>query len=225
MLIKLINRLERKYQRFAVRNLMSYIIIANAIVYLLTYSPAGSRLYYFLLLIPQLVLRGEIWRLLTFIAIPPSASLLWIFFALYFYYMIGSNLEHAWGAFKFNIFYFCGIILTIIASFLTGAPATAAYLNLSLFLAFAHLYPDFQLLIFFILPVKVKYLAVLTWLYIAYTVIFEPLPLKIMALVPVVLYLLFFGDSLFLQIRQKRQVYANRKRFFTEIEKARQKRR
>ena len=151
--------------------------------------------------------------------------MLWIFFALYFYYMIGSNLEHAWGAFKFNIFYFCGIILTIIASFLTGAPATAAYLNLSLFLAFAHLYPDFQLLIFFILPVKVKYLAVLTWLYIAYTVIFEPLPLKIMALVPVVLYLLFFGDSLFLQIRQKRQVYANRKRFFAEIEKARQKRR
>lgn len=60
MLIKLINRLERKYQRFAVRNLMSYIIITNAIVYLLTYSPAGSRLYYFLLLIPQLVLRGEI---------------------------------------------------------------------------------------------------------------------------------------------------------------------
>lgn len=218
--MKWIDKLERKFGRYAIKNLMTYIVILNAVVYMFMMIP-GVNIVDKLMLDPSLVLKGEIWRLVTYIFIPPSASPIFIVFVLYFYYIIGSNLENEWGSFRFNLYYFLGMIGTTIAAFITKGGATPTYINLSLFLAFAHLYPDFQVMLFFILPIKVKYLAWLDWIVIAYSVIFEPVPYKVAAVVSVINFLIFFGPDVVDGIKLKRQVRQNRKRFFSEIEKSR----
>ncbi len=113
---------------------------------------------------------------------PPSDSLIFIVFALYLYYMIGVQLERAWGAFRFNLYFFSGMFFHVVAAFIlyfimgTPLPMSAWYLNMSLFFAFAMLYPDMQFLLFFIIPVKVKWLALLDGLYFAYAVLQAFLP-------------------------------------------------
>lgn len=216
-----INKLERKYGRYGIPNLMQFIVLGNALVFLLmNVSPTLVNNLY---LYPPFVLQGQVWRLVTFIFIPPTTSLLWVFFVLYFYYMVGTNLEQTWGTFKFNLYYLIGMLATIVATFLTGGVSQALYLNLSLFFAFAHLYPDFQILLFLIIPVKVKYLAWLNWAIIGYSILFFPLSLKVMALVPLANYFLFFGNDIFKDVKRRRQVQQNRKRFFSEIEKAKKR--
>jgi len=212
-----IDKLERKLGRFAIKNLMAYIVGITGVVYALSYFDRSGFVIRKLMLIPGLVLRGEIWRLITYIFIPPSSSLIWIMFILYFYYMIGTALEHEWGSFKFNLFYLVGMAGTTIAAFITGHGATSLYLNLSLFLAFARLYPDYELLLFFVIPVKVKYLAMLDWVYIVFTVLAGDMSTKLIAVVSILNYFLFFGREIINSGRNSRQVHSNRRRFRAEI--------
>lgn len=216
--MKLMDRLERALGRFAIRNLMTYIVGFTAAVFLISIL-INQSIIGRIALVPSLVLKGEVWRLITFLFIPPSTSILWIFFALYFYYMVGNSLENEWGSLKFNLYYFIGMIATIAAVFISGGSGSAAYLNLSLFLAFAHLYPNFEILIFFILPIKVKYLAWLQLGIIAFTLLTQPLPYKAAALASIVNYLIFFGGDFINKIKHRRMVYNNRKRFFKEIKR------
>ncbi|HPL54568.1 MAG TPA: rhomboid family intramembrane serine protease [Bacillota bacterium] len=209
--------LERRLGRFAIKNLMTYIVGITGIVFALSYFDREGLLIGKLILIPELVFRGEIWRLVTYIFIPPDTTILWILFVLYFYYMVGSALEHEWGSFKFNIFYFTGMIGTTIAAFITGYGATSLYLNLSLFLAFARIFPDYELFIFFVIPVKVKYLAMLNWAFIAYTVVIGNTSMRLTAIVSIINYFLFFGRDIFNYTKNNRQVYTNRRRFRSEI--------
>jgi len=220
MLIKSLDRLERKFGRFAIKGLMIYITTGNLAVFILNFLMPSLNLTMKLMLIPSLVLKGEVWRLVTYIFIPPQSSIIFIIFALYFYYMIGNTLEREWGSFKLTVYYLIGMIGTTIAAFFTGA-SSSTYLNLSLFLAFAYLYPNFEILIFFVLPVKIKYLAWLNWAFILYTIIFESLSLKIAAIVSIANYLLFFGSDLIKWIKNRRNVYNNRKNFFRQIEEGR----
>lgn len=219
--MKWINKLERKYKKYAISNLIFYIIALNALVFVL--SLAGSPVEELLILYPRSLLKGEIWRLVTYIFIPPTSSPLWIIFILYFYYLVGSGLEQAWGAFRFNLYYLLGMVGTTLAAFISGAGYTGAYLNLSLFLAFAQIYPDFEILLFFILPVKVKYLAWLNWAFIGFSVIFSALPNKVAAVAAVANYFIFFGHDIYRGIRLKRQVQRNRKKFFSEVRKGQRK--
>lgn len=209
----MLNKLERKLGRFAIRELMVYIIGINALIYMLRYGMPQSEAVAKLMLDPRLILQGEVWRLVSWIFIPPSASLLWIFFVFYFYYMVGTGLEHEWGSFRFNVFYFTGVLGTALAAFITGEGTTAVYLNLSLFLAFASVYPDYEILIFFILPVKMKYLAWLNWAFIAFTLLTAPLPNKIAALVSISNYFLFFGGDIFATVKNRGSAYNRRKAF------------
>jgi len=215
--LKWLDKLERRLGRFAIKNLMSYIVFMTGIVYALSYFDRSGFVISKLMLIPELVLRGEVWRLVTYIFIPPNTSIIWILFTLYFYYMVGSALEQEWGSFKFNIFYFTGMIGTTIAAFITGYGATALYLNLSLFLAFAKKYPDFELLLFFVIPVKMKYLAMLNWAFIIYTVLVGDLSAKLIAVVSIMNYFLFFGKDIIARTKSSRQVYNNRRRFQSEL--------
>jgi membrane associated rhomboid family serine protease len=211
--MQILNRLERKFGRFAIRDLIVYIVGLNALVYVLSIAYPQSAAISKLVLDPELIMRGEVWRLFTYVFIPPSASILWIFFILYFYYIVGIGLEREWGSFRFNIYYFTGMIATALAAFTAGQGTTALYLNLSLFLAFAHIYPDFEILLFFVIPVKVKYLAWLNWAFIALTVLTAPLADKVAALVSISNYFLFFGNDILLGVRQSRSAYRRRKRF------------
>jgi membrane associated rhomboid family serine protease len=211
-----LNKLERKFGRLAIPRLMYYIIILNAIVYFFMYIDKSGTIMNALTLDPALVMKGEIWRLVTYIFIPPTTSLIFILFVLLFYYTVGVALEQEWGSFKFNMYYLVGMIATTLAAFITGGDVTGIYLNLSLFLAFAYLFPDYQILLFFIIPLKVKYLAWLDWAFIAYTVITQPLSAKVVAVVSLTNYLLFFGKDLFQHTQRQRQVYDNRKKFREE---------
>ncbi|HYE83042.1 MAG TPA: rhomboid family intramembrane serine protease [Clostridia bacterium] len=215
--MKWLDRLERKLGRFAVKNLMLYIVGITGVVYALSYFDNRGFVIGKLMLIPQLVLRGEVWRLVTYIFIPPGATIIWILFILYFYYMVGSALEHEWGSFRFNIFYLTGMIGTTIAAFMTGYGATSLYLNLSLFLAFARIYPDYELLLFMVIPVKVKYLAMLNWAYIIFTVLAGDMSTRLVAVVSILNYFLFFGKDILSKTKSNRQVYNNRRRFQSEM--------
>lgn len=212
-----IDKLERKLGRYAIKNLMAYIVGITGIVYALSYFDNRGFVIGKLTLIPQLVLRGEVWRLVTYIFIPPSTSMIWILFTLYFYYMVGGALEHEWGSFKFNIFYLTGMIGTAAAAFITGYGATSLYLNMSLFLAFARIYPDYELLLFFVIPVKMKYLAMLDWVLIIFTVLTGDMASKIIAIVSIMNYFLFFGRDILQRSKSSRQVHNNRRRFRSEI--------
>ncbi len=196
-----LDKLSRKYGKYAIRDLMKYIIIGNGVIFLLemiTRISISSLLSFNL----AAVLHGQIWRLVTFVFIPDSHSIIFLFFMLYLYYSIGAALEDAWGTFKFNVYYFSGALFTVIGSsivsLITGynISASAYYINLSLFLAYATLFPNVEFLMFYILPVKVKYLALLDVALLAYQFIMPGLGQKILIVVSLLNFLIFFGKSI-----------------------------
>lgn len=202
----LLDRLSRKLERIAVQSLMKYIVIGMGIVFFLDiiFSGAFSQL---LMFSKTGIMSGQIWRLISFIFVPPPSSPLFIIFALYFYWMIGEALEGAWGTARFNLFYIIGILGTILSGLITGY-ASNQYLNLSLFIASAILYPDFELLLFFILPIKVKWLAIIDAAFFAWSLIVSRWPERIALLVSLVNIALFFGPDLYNRIynwRRRRQ--------------------
>lgn len=210
--MKWVDKLERKYGRHAIHGLMKYIVGANLAVYLLALIMPG--ILGKLALVPHLVMQGQIWRVFTFILIPPDLHPIWIFFTLYLYYMIGTGLEQAWGSFKFNMYYLTGILLTVIVTLASRSFfGTAGYLNLSLFLAFATIYPDHELLLFFILPVKMKYLAILDVLLLVEGMITGGLPAVLMVSASLANYLLFFWNDFLAMIKLKKTVKKSKKKF------------
>lgn len=165
-----VDRFCARHPHFGISNLMRYIVIGNIAVYLLMMLTrnADANALNFLTFNLGSLLHGEVWRIITFIFVPNYGGVFWLLIALYFYYWIGSTLEREWGTAKFNLYYFSGVLLTVIgtvlASLITGINFTIAgteYVNLSMFLAFALLFPDTQVLLFFIIPIKMKWLAIL----------------------------------------------------------------
>lgn len=209
--MKWVNNLERKYGRHAIHGLMKYIVAANLAVFLLDIIVPG--LTWNLSLIPQAVMQGQIWRVFTFILVPPTFSPIWIFFTLYFYYMIGSALEQAWGSFKFNLYYLTGIIFTVIVSLISGTTGTIYYLNLSLFLAFATIFPNFEVLLFFIIPVKMKYLAIFDGILLLDAMITGGLSAFLMIAASMANYLIFFWDDFLRMVKLRKTVKKGKKKF------------
>lgn len=154
---KFLSQMEWKLNRYAIRGLMKYLCIAMLGVFILDFLPLpreASELLYFS---RDRILQGEIWRLVTFVLLPPTGSLLWIAISLYFYYFLGTSLENRWGSARFNLFYLLGILCNILAGFITGY-ATNHYLNLSLLLCFAMLYPEQEFMLMMFIPLKVKWI-------------------------------------------------------------------
>ena len=204
--MKLLNKLERRFGRFAIENLMVVICGGMAIVYiadLLMDGFATQMLY----LNWQAVTQGQIWRCLTFIFEPESRNPLSFLLTIYFYYMIGGALEHEWGSFNFNCYYLMEIVCTVIASIFVTVGSNY-YINLSLFLAFAILYPDYQVLLFYVIPVKVKWVALIDLVFMIYSFIINPYArlLIIAALLPLVVFM--WNDA----VRNIRLFFDRRKR-------------
>ncbi len=167
--MKFIDKLERKHPRWGIENLMLHVSILNLAVFgVYIFRNSFVALLY---LERSAILSGQVWRLLSFIAIPPTFSPFFLLFVVYLYYSLGTTLERNWGTFRFTAFYAINIIGTIIAAFLTGGYYGGYYVNLSIFLAFAYLLPNYEFLLFFFLPVKVKYLAYLDLAYLAFSVV------------------------------------------------------
>ncbi len=176
-----VQRFCASHPRFGIPNLMRVIVIGNVAVYvlmLLTQANDANALS-FLTFNLNALLHGEVWRLVTFVFVPAYSSPFALLISLYFYYWIGSTLERQWGTAKFNLYYISGALLTVLgvvlASLITGNPyltaAGTGYVNLSMFFAFAFLFPDTTVLLFFILPVKMKWLAYLDGALFAFDII------------------------------------------------------
>ncbi len=172
-----LDKLEKKIGKYAIKNLMLYVIIAYAVGYFLYISGNFSAVMA-LNLNPAEILHGQVWRIFTFLIEPPSlTSPIFFIFVLYIYYFIGRNLERAWGAFKFNVFFFMGMTMTVVGSILiyvfTGQIFILSmyYINFSMFIAFAMEVPNVMFLFMFFIPVKAKWLAVIDFVYIAGTVV------------------------------------------------------
>lgn len=195
-----LNDLERRIGRNYIPNLMKYLTLAMLGVFILEYLPLPKSAWYLLYFDRDLILHGEIWRIITFIFLPPTGSLIFILLSLYFYYFLGTSLENHWGGARFNIYYGIGILGNIAAGFLTGA-ATNAYLNTSLLLAFAVLYPDMEFMLFFFLPVKVRWIGWAWGLYLIYQLIVISWPYKVALVFSFLPFILFFGKTAWLQAR------------------------
>ena len=155
------NKFERRLEPFAIQNITLYIVIAQTFV-LLTWLLGLIDVRY-VLLVPQLVKMGEWWRVFTFVGMPPGKGML-VAFALYLFYLYGNALEQHLGTVRYNLFLITGYLLTVGLAFVTPLqPATNLFLGGAVFLAFAFLNPDFTLNLFFILPVKIKWLALFMW--------------------------------------------------------------
>lgn len=171
-----ISKLERKYGKYAIPNLMYYIIILYAVGFVVDLF-LGDFYEQYLALNAYAILHGQVWRLITFLIQPPATNLLFVVFTLYLYYMIGRELEYAWGEFRFNLYFFTGVLLHIVAAFLAYfifdvvLLVGTSYLNLSLFFAYAALYPNQQFYLFGVLPIKVKYLAWIDAAYFVYAIL------------------------------------------------------
>ncbi len=181
-----INKMERRFGRYAIHNLTKYIIGIYVLGYILEYMGrlTGFSVLSWLVLSPYHIVQGQIWRLISWVLIPPpSSNLLFVLIMLMFYYSIGTALERTWGAFRYNLYIFGGIICTVIGAFLLyaiGGPMISVYgsmafstyyINLSIFLAFAASYPDMQVLFMMIIPMKMKWLAYLDIAYLLYDLI------------------------------------------------------
>ena len=205
---KLSNAIDRfcyAHPRFGIPDLMRYIVIGNVIVYLLAvFSASGLSAVQFLGFNWDRVLHGEVWRLVTFVFVSGYSSLhdlIWLALFLYFYYFIGSTLEREWGTAKFSLYYLSGMVLTLIVSIAVSIASGGAasyvygtsYINLSMFFAFAMLFPDAQVLLFFIIPVKMKWLAWIDGAFFALKVVASLIAGELLgALLPVVALLNFF---------------------------------
>ena len=194
-----------KHPNFGIPNLMRYICIAGVAFWIL--GTANPLLLSYIAFDPAAILRGQIWRLVSFIFFPPSMGLL-AFIAFYFYYWIGNTLEAHWGTAQFNIYFFTGVVLTVIYGFvmyfITGMSfmLDAQYIYLSMFFSFAALYPNMQVLLFFIIPIKIKYIAFIDAAYFVLGIISGSFPANLLPLVAVLNFFIFCGGDLIRDIRR-----------------------
>ena len=186
--MKFFYKMERKFGRYAIRNLMYYIMILYGIGIVI--QMLYPMLYWqYLCLDASSILRGQVWRIVTFLLFPPMGSmaplgssagslfsdLLFNGIALSLYYSLGMNLERTWGAFRFNVYFFMGVlghVLAALVGYLVFGQRwilTTVYLNFSLFFAFAAVYPNLEFLLFMVLPVKAKVLAIVDGIFFAYS--------------------------------------------------------
>ncbi len=172
--MNVINNLERRFHGRGIRNLTIYIIVCYIIGYIL-YFFSPQLLYYFYLE-PALILRGQIWRLVTWVLAPPSSLNLFTIIMLLFYYQIGVALEQTWGSFRYTLYVLSGLVFTIIGAFIlffvtggsVGGYFSTYYISMSIFLAFAVTNPNMRVMLYFIFPIKIKWLAILDVIVILY---------------------------------------------------------
>jgi membrane associated rhomboid family serine protease len=194
--------LERYLPWLGTPGVLKAVVLLNALTFLLvTLDPAYAGM---LALIPEKVLHGEVWRLVTYIFVPQTRSWFWIFFLLLFLWFLASALEEHWGALKLNVFYLVGMAGCTVAAFFFGGASSNTVLNLSLFFAFATVAPNYEMFLFLLVRVKVKYLAWVLAAIIGLQFALLPAGAKMALVASLANYLLFFGPPFL------RQWHANR---------------
>ncbi len=170
---------ERKFGKYAIKNLSLMLIMCYAVGYLIIFI--NPLFLGYLRLNPYAILHGQIWRLVTWVVVPPpSSNVFFVLIMLYLYYSLGTSLERTWGTYRYNVYLFSGMLFTVLGSFLLmifghllyGMTMEEAsiigsmyfstyYINMSIFLAFAVTFPEVEMLLMFIIPIKVKVLGII----------------------------------------------------------------
>lgn len=230
-----------KHPRFGIRNLMIWLVAGSGIVYVFAMMDTTGTLLSYLYFEPSLILRGQVWRLVTFLFMPTNDGFFFELISLYFYYFIGSSLERQWGTGRFTIYYLSGVLLNILFGFLAyyvpvwlgmnsviegyfrAVTLSATNLNLSLFFAFASIWPDAQVLLFFFIPVKMKWLAWIDAAFFALQILlgFRTFPMNLFPLVAILNFFLFCGGNLKINLRRDRNVAKRRTEFRSAIHQVR----
>ena len=204
-----LNKMERKIGKYAIPNLMIYLIAAYCIGFVIyTVNPNFMLM---LTLSPYHILHGQVWRLITWILMPTDTRVFSLLIMALLYYQLGSALERSWGTFRFNVYIFGGMLFTVIGAFIlygiyaasgtgnletisliSSLTFTTNYINLTIFLAFAVMYPEMQILLFFIIPVKMKWMAVVYAVLIAINLILTSWGGRIAIIMSILNFLIFF---------------------------------
>jgi len=194
--VRILDKLERKLRPFAIPRLALILVVVQAVGFALTYT--GRIDEFQVSLIMNQAAQGEYYRLASFLLVPACSNGICLFFTLWLFYLMGTVLEANWGEFRFNLYCLIAYLGTLVAAALVPAmPASNRYIGLSVFLAFAKLYPDFVIRLEFILPVKIKYLAMATWIVLLAEFALGDWVDSALVVASVGNYLLFFGKDLF----------------------------
>ncbi len=203
---QILNRIERRFRKYYIPGLMGYVIFGMVIVFIMDaiVCPMMGKepLSPYISFNRELIMHGQIWRLVSFVFEPVTYSPFFFIFAMYFYWMIGDVLENNWGSFRFNLYFFTSLLGAIIAGFITGT-ADNYYMMLTMFLAFAVIAPDMPILLFFFIPVKIKYLAYVDAALILISFILSGFSGKIAILLSVINFLLFFGEAFMVRAKMR----------------------
>lgn len=219
-----LDKMERRFGRYAIRNLTMYLLAGYAIGYLLSFTMPQLLTYF--TLEPALILKGQVWRLLSWVIIPPNDNIIFVIFMMLLYYSLGNTLESYWGAFRYNVYIFSGILFTVIGAFIVngliggitgfGSLYSTYYINMSIFLACASIMPDYQLLLYGIIPIKMKWLAILDVVLLAVDAVQGGLIIRIVIIASLLNFIIFFFCNRNLRGHSPKQV-ARRKKFQKQI--------
>lgn len=219
-----LDKMERRFGRYAIRNLTMYLLAGYAIGYLLSFTMPQLLTYF--TLEPAQILKGQVWRLLSWVIIPPNDNIIFVIFMMLLYYSLGNTLESYWGAFRYNVYIFSGILFTVIGAFIVngliggitgfGSLYSTYYINMSIFLACASIMPDYQLLLYGIIPIKMKWLAILDVVLLAVDAVQGGLIIRIVIIASLLNFIIFFFCNRNLRGHSPKRV-ARRKKFQKQI--------
>lgn len=209
----MLSKLERKFGRYAVPNITLILIMGQVLMFIAVHSQPA--LFENMWLVPAKVMDGDIHRLFTFMIMPPTTHLLWAFFFWYLFYLVGTALEVFWGTFRYNVFLLIGYLATVVTGFVTpDQPVTNSFLEGTVFLAFAYLNPHFELRLMFILPVRIKWLAMFAWSMYLLRFVGGSLSVKLTIAASVLNFFVFFGSDVLYQMKSgQRHMAGQAKRF------------
>lgn len=192
--------LRKRFNRFCfahrdkgIPNLMLYITLGTALVYIMGSVDRNLTLYNLLYFNRSLILKGQVWRLITYPLTYTAGNVLITAISLLCYYALGRAMENIWGTLRFNLFYLTGVVMMDIYAMIFNVQASVAYLNMSLFLSYATLFPNATFLLFFIIPVKAWFLALVDLVVILLGLISSPFPYNLFPIIALANYFLFFG--------------------------------
>ena len=207
------SRFERfcyKHRDKGIPSLMLYIVLGTAVVYLMGQMAGNYYLYSLLCFDRSLILQGQVWRLITYPLTYSAGNLLLTAISLFCYYSLGRAMENVWGTLRFNLFYLTGMVMMDVYCMLFGGTASVTYLNLSLFLSYATMYPNAHFLLFFIIPVKAWIFALLDLILVAIDLFTAPFPYNFFSVISLANYFLFFGKDVLNVIPMSWRVNARR---------------
>ncbi len=211
---QILDKLERLLRPVAIPNLTVFLIAGQTLFFLVLVEKPELVLQ--MIYVPELVMRGEVWRVLTFMLIPArsysymdipmpeSTNFFFFFFEMFFLYFSGTALEKHWGVARYNLFLLMGLLMTLSASLLFPMfPVPSVFIYITIFLAYAFFFPDFEFLLFFFLPMKVKWMAIVVCALVGYRFVKTDLSIRLVITASLLNLLLFLGPEIYRRMRSR----------------------